>query len=65
MGRVLATLYTAQGIATFRRRTLDMRDDHPAKNFLTGLCAVRLLRPTIGICRPWKSNITGDSIGKV
>jgi hypothetical protein len=42
--RVFRTLHTAQGVATFRR-TLDMRDDHPAKKLLTGLCAVGVLTP--------------------
>ena len=42
--RAFRTLHTAQGVATFRR-TLDMRDDHPAKKLLTGLCAIGVLTP--------------------
>lgn len=49
--RVFRTLHTAQGVATFRR-TLDMRDDHPAKKLLTGLCAVGVLTPhNLGLTR--------------
>ena len=41
---MLETQHTAQGAATFRR-TLDMRDDHPAKMILTGLCAIEVSTP--------------------
>jgi len=44
LSRVLETPHTAQGAATFRR-TLDMRDDHPAKMNLTGLCAIEVSTP--------------------
>lgn len=42
--RVLETPHTAQGAATFKR-TLDMRDDHPAKLILTDLCAIEVSTP--------------------
>ena len=41
---MLETPHTTQGAATFRR-TLDMRDDHPAKMNLTGLCAIEVSTP--------------------
>lgn len=47
--RVLETPHTAQGAATFRR-ALDIRDDHPAKIVLTGLCAERFPRLTGRFC---------------